>query len=299
MRIVPGQENHDVSLTKLNTWHIGGPARTLYLPLSVEDLQRYLMAMKPSHLFWLGLGSNVLIRDGGIEETVLLTKGLNRIERLADGRVYAEAGVPCAKLAKFCSKQGLKGAEFFAGIPGTVGGALMMNAGAFGGQTWENVHSVDTISLQGQRHHCCPSEFEVGYRSVQSPHLQQRGFVAGYFTFESGGSEALLENIRQLLQKRNATQPIGTFNCGSVFKNPPDDHAARLIEAAGLKGYSIGEAQVSPKHANFIINHGQATAFETEQIIRDIQEAVQTKFGVHLNTEVKIIGKQGVFAHEN
>ena len=205
-------------------------------------------------LLWIGLGSNLLVRDGGIRGAVISTHGaLGALERLSATRIRVEAGVPCARIARQCVKWGLGPAEFFAGIPGTLGGALAMNAGAWGGETWRHVIEVEVLDRRGARHTRKPAEYEIGYRSVKGP--ADEWFIGAQLEFErTPGVNA--DAIRELLDKRKQTQPIGEWSCGSVFTNPPGDHAARLIESAGLKGFRIGDASVSEKHANFIINHG-------------------------------------------
>ena len=239
---------------------------------------------------WVGLGSNLLVRDGGIDGVVVSTHGtLDRLERQSETVVYAEAGVACARIAKQCIKWGLGPAEFFAGIPGTMGGALAMNAGAFGGETWNHVLEVETIDRHGKQHTRKASEYQVSYRHVESP-APDEWFLSAKLNFEHkpGANEAA---VRDLLAKRKATQPIGEWSCGSTFTNPPRDHAARLIEVSGLKGFRIGDASVSEKHANFIINHGQAKAADIEALIAHVQGTVEKLHGVRLNPEVRIVGK--------
>jgi len=203
--------------------------------------------------------------------------------------VRVGAGASCAKLARFCHKNNLVGGEFFAGIPGLVGGALAMNAGAFGGETWKVVDSVITLNRQGVLNRRTAEDYEISYRSVSGP--ADEWFVSVDFKFTPGDGEVAAERVKALLKKRSDTQPTGLPSCGSVFKNPPDDYAARLIEGCGLKGYSIGDATVSEKHANFIINTGNATASEIESVIRYVQKTVREKHGVELQTEVKIVGE--------
>jgi UDP-N-acetylmuramate dehydrogenase len=277
-------------MSRHTSWHVGGPAELFFNPRDRVDLAAFLKALPedvPIH--WIGLGSNLLVRDGGLKGVVISTIGtLDRLERLNQTTVYCEAGVACARIAKQCVKWGLGPAEFFAGIPGTLGGALAMNAGAFGGETWAQVIDVQTMDRRGREHTRQVNEYEVGYRSVVPP-VNDEWFVASRLKFEHkpGINES---RVRELLEKRKATQPIGEWSCGSVFTNPPGDHAARLVEAAGLKGYRIGDASVSEKHANFIINHGQATSADLERLIGHVRETVERQHGVHLNTEVRIMG---------
>ena len=276
-------------MSRHTSWRVGGPADSFYNPSSAEELGRILSSLPDDEpIFWVGLGSNLLVRDGGIRGTVIATHGcLGQIEQLDDNHLRAESGVPCAKLAKRSAGWGLGSAEFFAGIPGTVGGALAMNAGAFGGETWRHVTGVEVINRAGERRRRQPDDYQIGYRSVEGP--ADEWFVSADFSFERGDSGR--EDIREVLARRKATQPIGLPSCGSVFRNPTGDHAARLIEAAGLKGKSIGGACVSEMHANFIINTGAATAADIENLIQHIQETVVETHGVVLYPEVRIIGE--------
>ncbi|HHJ80041.1 MAG TPA: UDP-N-acetylmuramate dehydrogenase, partial [Candidatus Tenderia electrophaga] len=247
-------------MARHTSWRVGGPAERYFEPADLDDLAEFLAQKdKDEPVMWLGLGSNLLVRDGGIRGTVIITSGLlNEIELLDEGLVRAEAGVACAKVARFCGRQQLVGVEFLAGIPGTMGGALAMNAGAFGGETWQHVVAVETIDCHGQRHLRQPAEFAISYRHVKG--VADEWFVAAHLRLHCGDSDTATARIKELLEIRNASQPIGQPSCGSVFRNPDGDYAARLIEASGLKGCCIGGACVSEKHANFIINSGNATA---------------------------------------
>jgi UDP-N-acetylmuramate dehydrogenase len=280
----------DEPLSRHTAWGIGGPARRFCAPAGVDDLARFLAALpEGEEIFWLGLGSNLLVRDGGIDATVIATEGLAGLERRGSRRVRAEAGVPCPKVARFCSRHGLVGSEFFAGIPGTVGGALSMNAGAFGGETWDLVVAVETVDRRGRVRERVPADYEVGYRKVVLP--AEEWFVAGVLALEPGDDETGKARIRELLRMRAQSQPLGTRNCGSVFRNPPGDHAARLIEASGLKGEREGGAVVSVKHANFIINEGGASARDVESLIARIVARVADASGVVLEPEVRVVGR--------
>ena len=280
---------HDEPMSKHTSWHAGGPADLYFTPRDATDLSSFLRQLPAATpMLWLGLGSNLLVRDGGVRGAVVATHGaLNALERVSATRVYAEAGVPCARIARQCMKWGLGPAEFFAGIPGTLGGALAMNAGAWGGETWRHVSEVDVLDRRGARHTRRPADYAIGYRHVSGP--ADEWFIAARMEFEHrpGSDEAAL---RKLLDMRRQTQPIGEWSCGSVFINPPGDHAARLIESAGLKGYRIGDASVSEKHANFIINHGAARAADIEALIRHVQRTVARVHGIELVTEVRIVG---------
>ena len=281
---------HDVSMAKHTSWHVGGPADIFFTPRDASDLGAFLRQL-PSEvpLLWIGLGSNLLVRDGGIRGAVVATHGaLGAFERLSASRIHVEAGVPCARIARQCVKWGLGPAEFFAGIPGTLGGALAMNAGAWGGETWRHVVEVDVLDRSGTRHTRMAAEYDIGYRRVKGP--ANEWFIGARLEFaRAPGIQT--QAIRELLEKRKETQPIGAWSCGSVFTNPPGDHAARLIETAGLKGFRVGDASVSDKHANFIINHGAARAADIEALIAHVQATVARVHRTVLQTEVRIVGE--------
>jgi UDP-N-acetylmuramate dehydrogenase len=281
----------DEPMSRHTSWHVGGPAEVFFNPRDRNDLAAFLKGLPPDvPIQWIGLGSNLLIRDGGLKGVVISTHGtLDRLDRLSQTQVYGGAGVACARIAKQCIKWGLGPADFFAGIPGTLGGALAMNAGAFGGETWQHVVEVEMMDRHGAERTRPASEFKVSYRQVIPP-APDEWFVAAKLSFER--SKAVNEaKIRELLDKRKASQPIGEWSCGSVFTNPPGDHAARLIDTAGLKGFRIGDASVSEKHANFIINHGKATAVDLERLIQHVQETVERVHGIRLHPEVRIVGE--------
>jgi UDP-N-acetylmuramate dehydrogenase len=278
-------------LAKYTTWRVGGAADWLYEPADLNDLSVFL-AQVPANfpILFLGLGSNLLIRDGGVRGVVIVTSGLlNDIKLLDATRVRIEAGVSCAKVARVTARENLGGAEFFAGIPGTLGGALAMNAGAWGGETWQLVQTVETIDNTGTLRQRVPQDYEIGYRSVKGH--KNEWFVAATLQFVPTVDDRGQQRIKELLARRNATQPIGLPSCGSVFRNPPGDYAARLIEQDGWKGYRLGGAGVSEKHANFIINENQATAAEIECLIDKIRTSVTAHFGIQLVCEVRMVGE--------
>jgi UDP-N-acetylmuramate dehydrogenase len=285
-------------MSRHTSWHVGGPAEIYFTPADRSDLASFLQSLPADvPVCWVGLGSNLLVRDGGIAGVVVSMHGtFDRLERAASDMVYGEAGVACARIARQCIKWGLGPAEFFAGIPGTLGGALAMNAGAFGGETWRHVVEVETIDRGGREHRRLAGEYQVSYRHVEPP-VPQEWFLAARLRFEvqrGVAAERAPEHrseISDLLEKRKATQPIGEWSCGSVFTNPPGDHAARLIEATGLKGLAVGGASVSMKHANFIINHGAASAADVEGLIARVQDEVERTHGVRLHPEVRIVGQ--------
>ncbi len=279
-------------MSKHTSWRIGGPADRYYQPADIADLSLFLSQLPENEpVYWLGLGSNLLVRDGGIRGTVIATSGVvDGLEQIDEKTVRAEAGVACAKVARFCARAGLSGAEFLAGIPGTMGGALAMNAGAFGGETWDVITAVETLDQQGQCHHRKSEAFEIAYRHVSG--LNGEWFVAAQLQLEPGGEpEALRARIKALLAKRGDSQPTSLPNAGSVFRNPEGDFAARLIDACGLKGQCEGAACVSDKHANFIINTGGATACDVETLIERIVQTIMGKQAVQLQCEIHIVGE--------
>jgi len=286
----------DVPLARHTSWRCGGPGDRVYVPADRDDLAAFMRQLpKDEPVTVIGLGSNLLIRDGGIRGTVIvLHAALNALER-REARVYAEAGVASPKVARFAAAQGLAGAEFLAGIPGTVGGALAMNAGCYGGETWQFVAQVEVVTRGGDIEERTPAEYAIGYRSVRRADggVPDDIFSAAWFDFQEGDSQAARERIAELLRRRNATQPLNLPNAGSVFRNPAGDHAARLIESCGLKGYAVGGARVSEKHANFIVNpQGRAEAADIESIIAHVRETVRARTGVELEPEVQVIGER-------
>jgi len=280
----------DEPMSRHTSWRVGGPADLFFRPASIGDVQRFVRELPPEMpLTWIGLGSNLLVRDGGIRGAVVCTSGLPReIERLDELRVRAGAGVPCATLARRCVRFGLGPAAFFAGIPGTLGGALAMNAGAFGAETWDSIERVETIDRSGTIRQRSRSEFSVGYRFVAGADGQW--YLGATLRFAADRADDAA-SMKQLLAKRSDSQPLGRPSAGSVFRNPPGDHAGRLIEAAGLKGAREGGAMVSDKHANFIINTGEATARDIEALIARVRAEVGRRFGLELEPEVRIIGE--------
>lgn len=291
----------DVDMSRYTSWRAGGHAQRMYQPADLADLIVFLRTLPAGEpLLTVGLGSNLLVRDGGLRGTVLLMHAALSELRLEDGLIYAQAGVAGAKLARFAANNNLRGGEFFAGIPGTVGGMLTMNAGCYGSETWNAVERVQTVDRGGVLHERYPAEYEIGYRHLQRKEkkfgLQSVSeiFVGGWFKLEKGDGEISRKEIKTLLNKRITTQPLNLPNAGSVFRNPPNDHAARLIEVSGLKGRKIGGAQVSEKHANFIVNIDHATATDIECLITEVREVVHQKTGIDLYPEVRIVGEASV-----
>ncbi len=310
-------------MSKHTSWRAGGVARQYVQAESLSALSSFIATLPADEkLLWLGLGSNTLVRDGGFDGTVIATQGvMSQLEILSETKdeamVYVGAGVASAKLARFCSKNKLTGAEFFAGIPGVVGGALAMNAGAFGGETWPLVAEVETLNRKGEIKKRKANEFEYAYRHVKGPADEQwqqwhkdvpltnqrmdkdvpytnqrmEWFVSATLKLKKQEAKNKTADIKQLLAKRALAQPTGVASCGSVFTNPHGHFAAQLIEACGLKGKRIGGAVISRKHANFIINENMAAASDIESLITLIQKTVKQQYGIFLQTEVRIVGE--------
>jgi UDP-N-acetylmuramate dehydrogenase len=287
---VQGELRYDEPMSRHTSWQAGGSADVFFVPASLDDLAAFLAGLDAdSPIFWHGVGSNLLVRDGGIRGVVVsATKMLRGLERAGKLSVRAGAGLPCTQLSRQCIRWGLGPSEFFAGIPGTVGGALAMNAGAHGGETWERVTAVRTIDRDGQIRERSPADYDIAYRSVKGP--AGEWFLEATFEFESGVTPSM-ETMKAMLERRKTTQPLGLPSCGSVFRNPPGDHSARLIEAAGLKGFRVGGAEVSEKHANFIINRDNASAADIEALIEHVQQTVSEVHGVNLVHEVRMVGE--------
>jgi len=273
------------------SWRAGGKADRFLVPRDIEALSAFLRSTaKEEPVLFIGLGSNLLVRDGGFRGTVVLMHTAKKNARLEAGLVYAEAGVASPKVARFAAQSHLTGAEFLAGIPGTVGGALAMNAGCYGAETWDIVERAVTIDRCGGLHEREKREFEIGYRHCRSP--AEEWFVGAYFRLQAGDGKSSGARIKELLAKRMATQPLTLPNAGSVFRNPPGDHAARLIESCGLKGLARGGARVSEKHANFIVNpDGAASAADIEALLLEVRRTVLDRTGVDLVPEVRIVGE--------
>ena len=290
MPVIGGRLRLGESMQRHTSWRVGGPADRFYLPGTLEDLQGFLRHFAVPPLTWIGLGSNVLVRDAGLRgTTICLANTLDQIVLAENDLLRVGAGAGAVKIAHFAAKAGLAGAEFLAGIPGTLGGCLSMNAGAHGGDTWSLVEWVEVIHPHGEIQRLAPQDFQIGYREVRGH--GDACFVAAGLRLIPEESTAVMQRLRAWQEKRAATQPLEWPSCGSVFRNPAGDHAARLIEAAGLKGKARGQAEVSSQHANFIINRGDARAADIEALVEEVQSAVQQQFGIRLQAEMRILGE--------
>ncbi|OFZ84146.1 MAG: UDP-N-acetylenolpyruvoylglucosamine reductase [Betaproteobacteria bacterium RBG_16_66_20] len=293
-----GELKHDEPMSKYLTWRAGGPARRFFAPADLEDLSVFLSQLPPDEpLLFVGLGSNLLVREGGWPGTVVLTYAAAQRPRLEEGLLYAEAGVACPRVAHFAADNNLGGAEFLTGIPGTVGGALAMNAGCYGGETWDIVERVVTINRRGQLRRRAKEEFEYGYRHCElktdASSDGDEWFASAHFRLPEGDEQESRAIMKALLSKRRATQPLQLPNCGSVFRNPAEGKsAAKLIQLSGLKRTERNGARVSEKHANFIVNPGGAgSAADIEWLILHVQQVVEEETRVRLVPEVKIVGE--------
>ena len=280
----------DEPMSSHTSWRVGGIAEYFFQPRDEASLAQFL-SMLPNDVpvHWIGLGSNLLVRDGGVRGVVISGKKLpDALERTAERQVTASVGIPCTRLARQLVRWNLGPSEFFAGIPGSLGGALTMNAGAHGHETWDVVRSVKLMARDGQVTMHAKREFDIDYRRVSGQ--EGRWFVGATLEFPEDYTPSATR-MRELQDKRRDTQPLGLPSCGSVFRNPAGDHAARLIEAAGLKGHRIGGAEVSTKHANFIINADDASAADIEALIDHVAATVAHRHSVSLTHEVRYLGE--------
>jgi len=282
---MPGRVEKNYPLNQLTTWKIGGPAEAVYWPQTREHLSIvWQRAQKAKIPVWLiGQGSNLLLPDEGLPGVTLVTTALRSIE-WGEYTVQVEAGYSLARLAQEAGERGFSGLEFARGIPGSVGGAVMMNAGAHGGTMAPHIMNVTALWADGTVKKVERAELEFAYRFCS---LRGHAWVLeAELMFSPGDRETSLHVMKENLRSRALNQPLEKPSAGSVFKNPPGDSAGRLIEAAGWKGKSMGGAQVSSKHANFIVNTGKAKAQDVLALIEVIQRDVQSKFGISLVTEV-------------
>lgn len=282
------QQNY--SLAPRTSWKIGGVAEYFYEPLSLADLKLLLRDWKIRPITVLGAGTNVLVRDGGIKGLVVYVKDrLHELQELDNFTLRAEAGVGLARLVQKCLRLGMIDAVFLTGIPGTVGGALAMNAGSHGDYIWNHVTAVETINSNGEVKLRSAQEFMVNYRQVVGL-AEEEWFVSAQLVFARGDKHSMEQQVSEYLRRRKKSQPLDLPSCGSVFRNPPNNYAARLIEASGLKGRRIGGAKISEKHANFIVNCGGATAVDVEALMQEVVDIIVKNYGVRLVPEVHILG---------
>lgn len=291
-----GELRFDSPLKELVSYKVGGPAEAVAFPRDREDLialYRFLRS-KSIPFFVLGEGTNLLVRDGGVRGVVIRLSAAEKELRTETGKggrvqVRAPAGVRLSGLIKFSLEQGLSGLEFAAGIPGSVGGAVAMNAGAYGGEIKDVLAAVSLLNSSESVRVVPREELAFSYRSLELPH--DSVILEAIFSLGVGERDAIAARIQANLQKRKASQPLDLPSAGSVFKNPPSGHAGALIEAVGLKGCRVGGAAVSTVHANYIVNCGAATARDILELISVVQERVQREKGITLEPEVRIVGE--------
>ena len=286
---VEGEIRWHEPLAPHTSLQVGGPADVLVFPADLEDVIRVVRGARMSHIPLMVLGgTNVVIRDKGIRGIVMQLKPLTQIQEEPQHMVYAQAGVRLPRLMQFALSRKLSGMEWAAGIPGTVGGGVVMNAGTRLGEMQDVLHAVDFVTINGKRKRIEASTLSFVYRKTMLP----KGIVIGaWMQLTSAAKNTIQLATKQYLQYRKTTQPLTLPNAGSVFKNPTGDSAGRLIEAAGLKGLRIGDAEVSTKHANFIVNKGAATADQVLLLVQKVRDRVARKFGVRLKLEWKVVGE--------
>jgi len=293
-----GELRRDEPMSRHASWKAGGPADRFFAPADLEDLSMFLGQLQPEEpILFVGLGSNLLVRQGGWRGTVISTYASSKRPRMEDGLLYAEAGVACPRVARFAADNNLGSAEWFTGIPGTVGGALAGNAGCYGGETWDIVERVVTINRRGQLRRRPRDEFEFGYRHCElktdASSDGDEWFASAHFRLPEGRRDESRAIMQALLTKRRSTQPLQLPNAGSVFRNPAEGKtAAKLIQYCGLRKFERGGARVSEKHANFIVNPGgAASAADIEGLILHVQAVVEEKTSIRLVAEVRIVGQ--------
>ena len=277
------------TMSKHTSFRTGGLAQRYYVPEDLDALTEFFQQSQ-DEVHWVGLGSNLLVRDGGLQGTVICPLGtLNKMSRLDDSCVRIEAGATGAAFVRFCISHHLSGMEFLGTIPGTLGGALAMNAGAYDSETWQFVTQLEMINRQGEIKIRSPKEFRVGYREVIKPHIDE-WFIAAHFNLKCNEEGQGEKRMKELMARRMASQPVGEYCCGSVFRNPVNEFAAKLIDHCGLKGFCLRGACISEKHANFIVNQGQASASDIEKLIQYVIDVVMNRYKIRLIPEVCIIG---------
>ena len=290
-KIAPDRVLENAPMSRYTTFRVGGPADALFLPASVEELQEALAAAKAQGIpvCLIGNGSNLIVRDGGIRGLVIALGEPFSELRVEGAQVWAQAGARLSAVAAAAQRAGLAGLEFASGIPGTLGGGCAMNAGAYGGELKDVLVWADVL-LDGELHRLSRDEMEMGYRSTM-PLRRGAIVVAACFELRRDDPEAIQERMRDLANRRREKQPLNLPSAGSTFKRPEGHFAGALIEQCGLKGCTIGGAQVSQKHAGFIVNTGEATAADILNLIEHVQKVVQAQTGVHLETEVRVLGE--------
>ena len=289
---VEGIVKRNFKLCNLTWFKVGGEAEVYFIPKDTRDLIYFLKNLnKEIPIQILGAGSNTLIRDGGLGGvTVHLAKNFSEIDYLSSDKLFVGAGLNCTKLARECVKKSIKGFEFFSGIPGTLGGAIIMNAGAYGYETSDYLHSVNTVNRYGKIKKYFKKDIKMTYR--KSSIKKDEIIINAILTFKKGNLKSINDKLKILNKKRKETQPVNLKTSGSTFKNPSKLKAWRLIKDSGCSSLKVGGARISSLHSNFIVNNGIASAKDVEELGNIIKEKVKNKFGVRLDWEIKIIGSK-------
>lgn len=293
-----GKWEENVAMSAYASYRAGGIAKYVYCPFNLQDLSRCLSQIPLTiPVIFLGKSTNLLVSDLGFDGVIILLAEMCRQNRtecffeVKDTLLHVSAAISCPKVAQIAVSSDLVGLEFFAGIPGSIGGALTMNAGSAGASTWDHIEKVHMINRSGECFEKTPDDFDIGYRKVAAKFSEPAWFVGAEFRLSRGDIAAAKAKIEEILSWRKSHQPLALPSAGSVFKNPEGDTAGRLIDSCGLKGFHVGDAEVSERHANFIVNKGNATATDIVNLIRHVRAVVYEKTGIHLEPEVKLVGE--------
>ena len=292
---VRGRIERDAPLAPYTWFRVGGPADVLFIPEDEDDLVAFLMGLDPAvPVLPLGIGSNLLVRDGGVEGVAIrLGRGFSKVETRGENRIYAGAAVPDAVLAREAAKAGIAGLEFYRGVPGTIGGACVMNAGCYGAETTEVLVEAYAVTRGGLSVTLSHEAMGFSYRRSAAAALGGLIFTGALFEGTPDDPAAITARMDEITARREASQPIREKTGGSTFKNPPGDSAWRLVDAAGWRARPFGGAMFSDKHANFLINSGEATAADLEGLGDAVRADVKAKFGADLEWEIKRVGRAG------
>jgi UDP-N-acetylmuramate dehydrogenase len=292
---VRGKIERDAALAPYTWFRVGGPADLLFIPEDEDDLAAFLKGLDPTvPMLPIGVGSNLLVRDGGVEGVAIrLGRGFSKVEARDGHRIYAGAGVPDAILAREAARAGIAGLEFYRGVPGTVGGACVMNAGCYGSETTEVLVEAYAVTRAGDKVTLSHDEMGFSYRKSAAAVGGGLIFTGALFQGTPDDPAAITARMDEITARREASQPIREKTGGSTFKNPPGDSAWRLVDAAGWRGKLFGGAMFSDKHANFLINTGQATAADLEGLGDRVRADVKARFGADLEWEIKRVGRAG------
>lgn len=276
------------------SFQIGGPVAVMVFPENVEQMQEIFKIAAQFHIspMILGAGSNILAPDQGLDTVVIETRtNMNQAQRLEDGTITAQCGMTMARLATIAMEHGCTGLEFAHGIPGTVGGGVYMNAGAYGGEMQQVVTNVTAMDRKGHVLELPAEELRLSYRHSRFME-EDLVILSATVRLQKGEREEIRAKMAELMTRRRTSQPLEYPSAGSTFKRPVGGYAAALIEASGLKGFRVGDAQVSEKHAGFVVNRGRATSHDVLELMKQVQEKVQADSGICLEPEVRILEVQ-------